>query len=162
MIAENLLLKQQLQIIARSRRRAPNLVAADRLFLGFWSLFLRPGRIRKSAVILRPSTLLRFHQYLVRRKYRLLFSRIDPDRCWDALTIVDLLPPGIDLLGSVTLEIGNHRGTMIAQAVCKTGHDTADRNPDLFDRRFEHDERMVLGMCRAVETMQIQNRASMT
>ncbi len=73
-IAENLLLKHQLQIVARSRQRAPNLVAADRFFLGFWSLFLRPSRIRKSAVILRPSTLLRFHQYLVRRKYRLLFS----------------------------------------------------------------------------------------
>ncbi len=73
-IAENLVLKHQLQIVARSRHRAPNLVAADRLFLGFWSLFLRPSRIRKSAVILRPSTLFRFHQYLVQRKYRLLFS----------------------------------------------------------------------------------------
>jgi hypothetical protein len=73
-IAENLFLKQQLQIIGRSRQRAPNLVAADRFFLGFWSLFLRPSRIRKSSVILRPSTVLRFHQYLVRRKYRLLFS----------------------------------------------------------------------------------------
>ncbi len=57
-IAENLLLKQQLQIIGRSRQRAPNLVAADRFFLGFWSLFLRPSRIRKSSVILRPSTVL--------------------------------------------------------------------------------------------------------
>ncbi len=73
-IAENLLLKQQLQIVARSRQRAPNLVTADRFFLGFWSLFLPPSRICKSAVILRPSTLFRFHQYLVRRKYRLLFS----------------------------------------------------------------------------------------
>ena len=73
-IAENLLLKHQLQIVARSRQRAPNLVAADRFCLGFWSLCLRPSRIRKSSVILRPSTLFRFHQYLVRRKYRLLFS----------------------------------------------------------------------------------------
>ena len=61
-IAENLLLKQQLQIVARARQRAPNLVAADRLLLGFWSLFPRPSRIHKSAVILRPSTLFRFHQ----------------------------------------------------------------------------------------------------
>lgn len=73
-LAENILLKQQLLIVARSRQRAPNLVVADRFLLGFWSLFLRPSRIRKSAVILRPSTLFRFHQYLVRRKYRLLFS----------------------------------------------------------------------------------------
>jgi len=73
-IAENLLLKQQLLIISRSRQRAPNLSAIDRFVFGFWSLFLRPGRIHKSAVILRPSTLFRFHQFLVRRKYRLLFS----------------------------------------------------------------------------------------
>jgi len=73
-VAENLLLKQQLLIVARSRRRAANLGVTHRFFLGFWSLFLRPGRIRESAVILRPSTLLRLHQYLVRRKYRLLFS----------------------------------------------------------------------------------------
>jgi putative transposase len=73
-IAENLLLKQQLLVITRSSRRAPNLSTADRFLMGFWSLFLRPGRIAKVAVSIRPSTLLRFHQYLVRRKYRQLFS----------------------------------------------------------------------------------------
>jgi putative transposase len=73
-IAENLLLKQQLLVVTRSSRRAPNLSTADRFLMGFWSLFLRPGRIAKVAVSIRPSTLLRFHQYLVRRKYRQLFS----------------------------------------------------------------------------------------
>jgi hypothetical protein len=38
------------------------------------SLFLSPGRIRKVAIALRPSTLLAFHQALVRWKYRRLFS----------------------------------------------------------------------------------------
>ena len=38
------------------------------------SLFLSPGRIRKVAIGVRPSTLLAFHQALVRRKYRRLFS----------------------------------------------------------------------------------------
>ena len=38
------------------------------------SLFLSPGRIRKVAIGLRPATLLAFHQALVRRKYRRLFS----------------------------------------------------------------------------------------
>jgi hypothetical protein len=74
-IAENLLLKQQLIIVTRSRRRAPNLSTADRFLMGFWSLFLYPGRIAKTAVSLRPSTLLQFHQHLVRRRYRRLFSR---------------------------------------------------------------------------------------
>ncbi len=73
-IAENLLLKQQLLVVCRPRQRAPNLFPADRFLLGFFSLFLRPGRIAKTAVSMRPSTLLRFHDYLVRRKYRALYS----------------------------------------------------------------------------------------
>ena len=73
-VAQNLLLKQQLLMIQRTRRRAPNLCAAQRLLLGFWSLFLNPRRLLRSAVILRPSTLLRFHQALKARKYRRLYS----------------------------------------------------------------------------------------
>ena len=73
-IAENLLLKQQLLVVTRSRRWAPNLSNADRFFIGFWSPFLKPSRIAKVAVGIRPSTFLNFHQCLVRRKYRRLFS----------------------------------------------------------------------------------------
>ena len=73
-IAENLLLKQQLIVLRRSRQRAPNLRVGDRLLCGFRALFLSPGRIRKVAIGLRPSTLLTFHQALVRGKYRRLFS----------------------------------------------------------------------------------------
>ena len=40
-IAENLLLKQQLIVLRRARQRAPNLLRSDRLLCGFWSLFLR-------------------------------------------------------------------------------------------------------------------------
>src|SRR6266852_1021290 len=73
-IAENLLLKHQLIVLHRARQRAPNLTLRDRLLCGFGSLFLSPGRIRKVAIGVRPSTLLAFHQALVRRKYRRLFS----------------------------------------------------------------------------------------
>jgi putative transposase len=73
-IAENLILKQQLIIHSRSRERAPNLSTQDRALLGFWSLFLNPRRIARSAIIIKPSTLLRFHNALKKRKYRLLFS----------------------------------------------------------------------------------------
>src|SRR6516165_6519586 len=73
-IAENLVLKQQLIVLRRAGRRAPNLTRSDRLLCGFGSLFLSPGRIRKLAIALRPSTLLAFHQALVRCKYRRLFS----------------------------------------------------------------------------------------
>ena len=73
-IAENLLLKQQLIIHSRSRLRAPNLCARDRTLLGFLSLFMRPRRIARAAVILKPSTLLSFHDAMKKRKYRLLYS----------------------------------------------------------------------------------------
>ncbi len=74
LIAENLLLKRQLIVLRRARQRAPNLRVGDRILCGFGSLFLSPGRIRKVAIGLRPSRLLTFHQALVRRKYRRLFS----------------------------------------------------------------------------------------
>src|SRR5262249_59964826 len=81
-MAENLLLRQQLIILRRTRRRAPNLTRSDRLVCGFGALFLNPSRIRKLAIALRPSTLLAFHQALVRRKYRGLFSsRRCPKKC---------------------------------------------------------------------------------
>ena len=37
-------------------------------------MFLDPRRIQRAAVILRPSTLLKFHDLLKKRKYRLLYS----------------------------------------------------------------------------------------
>lgn len=73
-IAENLLLKQQLIIHSRARERAPNLTTKDRALLGFWSLFLNPRRIARSAIIIKPSTLLRFHSALKKQKYRQLYS----------------------------------------------------------------------------------------
>ena len=73
-LADSLLMKQQLLVISRSRRRAPNLSALDRVLQGFWSLFLSPRRIQRAAVIIRPSTLLKFHDLLKKRKYRLLYS----------------------------------------------------------------------------------------
>ena len=73
-IAENLLLKHQLLVYRRSRKRSPNLLVHDRALLGFWTLFLNPRRMARAAIIIKPSTLLRFHTALKRRKYRLLYS----------------------------------------------------------------------------------------
>jgi putative transposase len=73
-IAENLILKQQLIVLCRARKRAPNLALSDRLLCGVGSLFLSPGRLRRVAIAVRPSTLLAFHQALVGRKYHRLFS----------------------------------------------------------------------------------------
>jgi putative transposase len=72
--AESLLLKHQLQISNRSRRRAPNFTSLDRFVFGLTSLFVSPRRIAKLAAIFKPATLFKFHNALVHRKYRLLFS----------------------------------------------------------------------------------------
>ena len=73
-VAESLLVKHQLLILNRSRQRAPNLCLSDRLVAGWCTLFLRPSRLIRSAITLKPSTLLHLHQILTQRKYRLLFS----------------------------------------------------------------------------------------
>ena len=63
-IAESLLVKQQLLILNRSRQHAPNLRVSDRILAG----------VIRSAIVLKPSTILDFHRILRKRKYRLLFS----------------------------------------------------------------------------------------
>ena len=69
-----LLLKHQLLISNRSRRRAPNLTTLDRFVLGLTTLFVSPRRIAKLGAFVKPATLLKFHKALVDRKYRRLFS----------------------------------------------------------------------------------------
>ena len=49
-LAENLLLKQQLLVLQRSRRRAPTLGPTDRLLFGLWALFLNPRRLLRSVI----------------------------------------------------------------------------------------------------------------
>ena len=73
-VAESLLLKHQLLILNRSRRRSPNLSMTDRTVAGLMALLLRPTRLLRSAIVLKPSTLLGLHQALSRRKYHMLFS----------------------------------------------------------------------------------------
>jgi putative transposase len=74
LIAENLLLRQQLLLLRRSRRRSPNLCPRDRLVFGLGSLFLSPRRLARVALLVRPSTLLRCHRALTRLKLRWLYS----------------------------------------------------------------------------------------
>lgn len=79
-LAENLLIKQQLLVINRSRHRAPALSPMDRFCLGWLSLFITPRWLLRAAVLIQPSTLLKFHQALIKRKYRLLFSSRHGDK----------------------------------------------------------------------------------
>ena len=73
-VAESLILKHQLLIVARSRQRSPNLCTSDRILAGLMALLVRPTRLLRSAIVLKPSTLLGFHKSLSKQKYRVLFS----------------------------------------------------------------------------------------
>ena len=79
-VAESVLVKHQLLILNRSRKRSPNLRLADRVVAGLCALFMRPGRLIRSAIVLKPSTLLRLHRALIQRKYRRLFSSNRPTK----------------------------------------------------------------------------------
>src|SRR3984893_19256139 len=74
LVAESLLLKHQLLIANRSRQRSPNLSAWDRILVGWMALFVRPTRLFRSAIVLKPSTLLAIHKAMSKRKYRLRVS----------------------------------------------------------------------------------------
>ncbi len=47
---------------------------SDRVLCGFLALFLRPRRIRKAAIVLKPATLAKFRRTLLSRHYHRLFS----------------------------------------------------------------------------------------
>ena len=59
-VAESLLLKHQLLVLNRSRKKAPRLRALDRVLLGLSAVLVSPQRVLKVAVAIRPVTLLRF------------------------------------------------------------------------------------------------------
>jgi|ERR1035438_7708551 hypothetical protein len=76
-VAESVLVKHQLLMLNRGRKRAPNLRPADRIIAGLPSVctfFMGPSRLLRSAIVLRPATLLHLHNVLRKRKYRMLFS----------------------------------------------------------------------------------------
>ena len=73
-VAESVLVKHQLLILNRARRRSPNLRLSDRVVTGLCALLMRPRRLIRSAIVLKPSTLLSLHRALTQRKYRRLFS----------------------------------------------------------------------------------------
>src|ERR1039457_1751910 len=73
-VAESVLVKHQLLILNRSRQRAPNLRLSDRIVAGWCARFMRPSPPIRSAIVLKPATLLSLHQDLRNRKYRRLFS----------------------------------------------------------------------------------------
>ena len=72
---ESLLLKHQLLVLNRSRQRRARLLSlTDRVIAGLCAGLMRPTRLLRSAIVLKPATIMVFHCALVKRKYRLLFT----------------------------------------------------------------------------------------
>jgi hypothetical protein len=57
-VAKSVLVRHQLLILNRGCKRAPNLRATDRIIAGLRTLFMRPARVLRSAIVVKPSTLL--------------------------------------------------------------------------------------------------------
>ena len=66
-VAESVLMRHQVLILNRGRKRAPNLRSSDRIFAGLCTLLMRPARVLRSAIVLKTSTLLHFHKMLVQQ-----------------------------------------------------------------------------------------------
>ena len=47
---------------------------SDRILAGLMALLVRPTRLLRSAIVLKPSTLLALHKAMSKQKYRVLFS----------------------------------------------------------------------------------------
>jgi hypothetical protein len=62
-VAESVLVKHQLLILNRSRQRSPNLYFSDRMVAGLCALLMRPRQLIRSAIVLKPSTLLSLHRF---------------------------------------------------------------------------------------------------
>ena len=93
-MAENMALKQQLITISRTRKRAPKLTTFDRFFFGILGFLINTKRILKIGVIIKPATIIKFHQAIVKRKYHLLYSakkRQRPGRKGPDQQLVNLL-----------------------------------------------------------------------
>jgi hypothetical protein len=73
-LSESVLLRHQLLMLNRSRHRGPNLRTSDRLITGWYAILVLLRRLVRSAIVVKPSSLLNFHRALVHRKYRRLFS----------------------------------------------------------------------------------------
>ena len=73
-VAESVLVKHQLLILSRFRKRSPSLRPAANVVASLCAVFICPGRFIRSAVVFKTSTLLRLHRTLIQRKVGRLFS----------------------------------------------------------------------------------------
>jgi putative transposase len=74
LMAECILLRQQLLLVKRKQSRAPNLTTLNRIVFAITIPFIKSTRLPRLSIVIAHSTLLRIHKALVERKYSMLFS----------------------------------------------------------------------------------------
>jgi putative transposase len=80
LVAENILLRQQLIALSRQQKRAPRLTFFDKLSFGMLASMISAKRLSRIAIAIKPATLLKFHKALVKRKYQWFFSNKSPKK----------------------------------------------------------------------------------
>ena len=93
-MAETMIMKQQLIVMNRGKKRSPKLATADRFLFGILAVFIGGSRLNKIAVVIKPTTLLAFHKSLVNRKYSRLYSnktKRNPGREPQDQALIDLV-----------------------------------------------------------------------
>ena len=122
-IAETMIMKQQLIVMNRGRGRVPKLGTSDRFLFGLLAHFIDEKRLHKVAVIIRPATILSFHKALVKRKYSKLYSnktKKKPGRKPQDQILIDLViemkkrNPSFGY-GRISMQIFNAFGTTISR-----------------------------------------------
>jgi len=75
LVAENIFLRQQLAILRRKQgfRKCPRLNNHDKIIFGVLGGLLSKVQLLRSAVIIRPSTVLKLHRLLVNAKYSFIY-----------------------------------------------------------------------------------------
>ena len=73
-MAESIVMKHQLIVMNRARKRSPALITRDRFLFGLLATLIGERRLQKIAVIIKPATILAFHKALMKRKYSKLYS----------------------------------------------------------------------------------------
>jgi putative transposase len=86
LMAENLMLRKQLVKLSRKHQRSPRLSFADRVMLAVLIHFVKSSRLLKSAIIIKPATILKFHKALINKKHRIFFCKITK-KTWTKRTI---------------------------------------------------------------------------
>ena len=139
--AEILLLRQQVLVLTRGKKKCPALSTSDRILMGLCTLLMTPKRIGKASIAIAEATLLDFHRALVTRKYSRLFtckSSARPGRKGPSKDLIKLVVETkeknpADGCPKIAMLIGNVLGTAIdeetVRRICKRS------SPDQEQRR---------------------------